>query len=235
MWLTCDKVKNCETTCGRLYKPCTQLAIRCSSGRCQCRNGYARDPETSNCVPVSKCSDYKSCPKNEVYLPCGQALNCETTCGSLFAFCDRVYKKCPEGCQCKEGYARDPVTNLCKPITKCEDYKPCPKNEEYQAKGFRCLESCDETLCARSTEMGGNDCFCKKGFVRISGECVPKSKCQCPKNMVWSDCGSICSDKCNRDYMPCPEICKIGCLCKEDYAMINDICQPRKLCNKMIN
>lgn len=123
--MTCDKIEICEKTCGQLYLSCTLQEIECSIGRCQCKSGFARHPKADKCVPTSKCEDFKPCSANEEWFPCGQAKYCDLTCGHLNEPCRRLYNmRCPEGCQCKDGFARNPTSRRCEPINKCPDYKP---------------------------------------------------------------------------------------------------------------
>lgn len=56
------------------------------------------------------------CPENETYLPCGPA--CQTECATLGQPCYIAYFRCPDGCYCNSGYARD-STGKCIPIEQC--------------------------------------------------------------------------------------------------------------------
>uniref|UniRef100_A0A1V1WBY6 Putative protease inhibitor n=1 Tax=Superstitionia donensis TaxID=311983 RepID=A0A1V1WBY6_9SCOR len=56
----------------------------------------------------------------------------------------------------------------------------------------------------------------------------------CEENEVYTKCGSIC-ESCD-DFItprPCPEICFIGCACKEGYFRdTNEKCIPAEECKK---
>lgn len=57
------------------------------------------------------------CGNNASYLECGP--NCETTCKTLGEKCTIVFKRCPYGCFCNEGFARDDNNNCIK-IDQCK-------------------------------------------------------------------------------------------------------------------
>lgn len=57
-----------------------------------------------------------NCPENEFYTECGD--NCQTECATLNQPCTIIYKRCPDGCYCNKGYARN-ANGKCIPIGQC--------------------------------------------------------------------------------------------------------------------
>ncbi|KAM7347814.1 venom serine protease inhibitor-like [Cochliomyia hominivorax] len=62
----------------------------------------------------------RKCPRNEFYTDCGNA--CQTECATLGDECLIRYIRCPDGCYCNEGYARD-ANRKCIPISQCPPKK----------------------------------------------------------------------------------------------------------------
>ncbi|XP_073828334.1 venom serine protease inhibitor [Musca autumnalis] len=58
----------------------------------------------------------KTCPKNEYYTSCGDS--CQTECATLNQPCLIRHFRCPDGCYCNKGYARN-NKGVCIPIAKC--------------------------------------------------------------------------------------------------------------------
>ncbi|XP_054728848.1 chymotrypsin-elastase inhibitor ixodidin [Anastrepha obliqua] len=58
----------------------------------------------------------KPCPPNETYTPCGSP--CQTECSTLNEPCRIQNIRCPDGCYCNEGYARD-SNGVCIPKKDC--------------------------------------------------------------------------------------------------------------------
>lgn len=48
--------------------------------------------------------------------------------------------------------------------------------------------------------------------------------------MKWYDCGTMCTDHCDKGMIMCKAICTQGCFCTDGYARIKDKCQPEDLC-----
>ncbi|XP_011177012.2 inducible metalloproteinase inhibitor protein [Zeugodacus cucurbitae] len=59
---------------------------------------------------------HKSCPDHETYTPCGAS--CQTECATLNEPCLIRNFRCPDGCYCDEGYARD-AKGACIPQAEC--------------------------------------------------------------------------------------------------------------------
>lgn len=114
--------------------------------------------------------------RNEVYLPCGEAKSCETTCGELYNTCTRRFIKCPEGCQCKEGFARDPRSKNCVRINTCPDHKKCPRNMNWLACGNACTDTCNKET-KRCTADCKEGCFCTGDWRRSNDTCIRKERC----------------------------------------------------------
>nr|XP_014092217.2 chymotrypsin-elastase inhibitor ixodidin [Bactrocera oleae] len=58
----------------------------------------------------------KSCPPHETCTPCGPS--CQTICATLNEPCLINYIRCPDGCYCDKGYARD-ANGACIPQEQC--------------------------------------------------------------------------------------------------------------------
>uniref|UniRef100_A0A1I8MAG7 TIL domain-containing protein n=1 Tax=Musca domestica TaxID=7370 RepID=A0A1I8MAG7_MUSDO len=61
----------------------------------------------------------RNCPPNEFYTPCGDS--CQTMCATLNQPCLIRHIRCPDGCYCNKGYARD-QSGTCIPIGTCPKY-----------------------------------------------------------------------------------------------------------------
>ncbi|XP_020802907.1 chymotrypsin inhibitor [Drosophila serrata] len=62
----------------------------------------------------------RACGANEKFLPCGPS--CQTECATLGDPCLVRHIRCPDGCYCNEGFARD-ASGTCIPINKCQKKK----------------------------------------------------------------------------------------------------------------
>ncbi|XP_060662797.1 inducible metalloproteinase inhibitor protein [Drosophila nasuta] len=67
-------------------------------------------------VSAQKYITPRDCPKNETYLPCGPS--CQTECATLNEPCLIRHIRCPDGCYCNKGYARN-AAGTCIPIGQC--------------------------------------------------------------------------------------------------------------------
>ncbi|KAH8394399.1 hypothetical protein KR222_002312 [Zaprionus bogoriensis] len=59
----------------------------------------------------------RTCGRHETYLSCGP--NCDTECATLGQPCLINYIRCPDGCYCNKGYARD-ASGSCIRISRCK-------------------------------------------------------------------------------------------------------------------
>ncbi|XP_055677620.1 zonadhesin-like isoform X2 [Lutzomyia longipalpis] len=225
----------CQVECSNLGQKCNVKNKRCSEG-CYCIPGYARKSPNGPCVPQYKCPQ-PFCPVNEVWLDCFQAPACDRECTEVGKQCDSVGSSCNAGCFCRLGYARHPSTGECIPTSKCPTSNPvsekCPWNEVFQQCEFRCTESCDTTLCSRVRQICEKGCFCKQGYARINGKCVPQASCSapaCPDNERFLECGNACTESCYKDVARCKPCDKSGCFCIEGYARIDGFCRPESQC-----
>uniref|UniRef100_A0A1B0CYV1 TIL domain-containing protein n=1 Tax=Phlebotomus papatasi TaxID=29031 RepID=A0A1B0CYV1_PHLPP len=112
---------------------------------------------------------------------------------------------CRTGCFCKPGYSRK--DGVCIPTDECQP-KCSDPNEEYTTCGNSCKEECNSQNCPAVCETG---CFCKPGYSRKDGTCVPTKQCT-PKcsdpNEQYLTCGNSCKEQCNSLY--CPALCMRG-------------------------
>ncbi|XP_055677618.1 zonadhesin-like [Lutzomyia longipalpis] len=223
----------CQVECSNLGKDCPIRNVKCTSG-CFCKAGYARDGPGGPCIPQKSCS-YPYCPKNEVWLICGQAPACQVTCEALDGDCEgRKYSNyCPYGCYCAKGYARHPETGECIRKNDCPKEPVCGANEEYAACGYRCKETCLANSKSCLFEKCEAGCFCSKGYVRINGKCVPADNCvkKCPPNEEYNSCGKRCDESCDKPEGSCKyEICEKGCFCINGYKRVGGVCVPLSNC-----
>lgn len=58
----------------------------------------------------------KVCSENEKYFDCGSS--CDTECFRLNEPCNIRHIRCPDGCYCVDGYARND-NRKCVPISEC--------------------------------------------------------------------------------------------------------------------
>ncbi|KRF98850.1 uncharacterized protein Dwil_GK27284 [Drosophila willistoni] len=58
----------------------------------------------------------RECPPNETFLPCGPS--CQTECSTLGQPCLVRHIRCPDGCYCNKGYARN-ARGTCIPQAQC--------------------------------------------------------------------------------------------------------------------
>lgn len=238
----CVQRDQCSDPCGKneVFSECgNQCNEQCGSGilcpqvcqkGCFCKPGHFR--ANGKCVPKQDCPPTSTCGRNEVWLGCGDAPNCDRTCDTLGETCTIIHIKCPEGCYCKSGYARDPQTNQCIKTRDCPSKECRGTNEIFKACGSDCDEQCDSnSVC---TEQCSEGCFCKRNFVRINGQCVPKDKCSqsCDRNQVYNSCGLRCKENCDDTLcLRVREICQPGCFCKDGYKDVNGKCLPPGQCS----
>uniref|UniRef100_A0A336LS86 CSON014544 protein n=1 Tax=Culicoides sonorensis TaxID=179676 RepID=A0A336LS86_CULSO len=104
--------------------PCTDTChkhlVRCMEQHipgCYCIDGYARDLETNQCRPYP-CEE---CGANAEWVNC--ASSCDNHCDFVLKrdHCKINHIRCPDGCRCKEGYARatSEPNSTCIPVNEC--------------------------------------------------------------------------------------------------------------------
>ncbi|KAM4652245.1 mucin-19-like [Discoglossus pictus] len=212
----------------------------CAEG-CFCKDGLVLLKKDSNiCVEKSKCPN-KDCPENMEFTTCGTL--CPRTCDNKDALINCLAGCSDKKCICKEGYVLlNQSSNICVTERECP-VKVCPENQVYQTCGTKCPSTCDNYMEDMACiDMCAEGCFCKDGLVLLNKDsniCVEKSKCpnkDCPENMEFNPCGTLCPRTCdNKDYaMKCIAGCsKNKCFCKEGYVLLNqnsNICVRESEC-----
>jgi hypothetical protein len=139
-----------------------------------------------------------SCAENEIFTNCTLS-QFQSTCWNRHIRFDETSISCSPGCDCRDGFVRDPQTYnisyhtllvvLYMYMYKCIDKKNCirtpavgvcPRNEFWSSCGFRCDKTCDfvenRDLTCRSCIQG---CICQNGFVRstLTGQCIMEKDC----------------------------------------------------------
>ncbi|KAM8721438.1 hypothetical protein ACLKA7_007330 [Drosophila subpalustris] len=59
----------------------------------------------------------RNCSSHETYLPCGPS--CQSECATLGQPCLIRHIRCPDGCYCDEGFARN-AAGTCIPVSQCK-------------------------------------------------------------------------------------------------------------------
>ena len=122
------------------------------------------------------------CIENEIFTSCSLS-QFQPTCWNKHIYFDKTSISCEPGCDCKEGFVRDPNTYKCLSTKNCSKTPRvgiCPKNEIWSDCGFRCDKTCrfieNRDFICRSCVEG---CVCQKGFVRntLTGQCVNQKDC----------------------------------------------------------
>eukprot|EP00099_Drosophila_melanogaster_P000927 NP_001036256.2 uncharacterized protein Dmel_CG42259, isoform A [Drosophila melanogaster] len=60
----------------------------------------------------------RRCPANETFLACGP--DCQTECATLGKPCLVRHIRCPDGCYCNKGFARN-AAGTCIPLRRCNE------------------------------------------------------------------------------------------------------------------
>lgn len=240
----------CEATC---WTP-ANTSCACVPG-CVCGPGLVRDPITFKCIPIKQCPLRKpgQCPYNEQWTDCDGDKGCQKTCDTLNA---QPKCGCTPGCACKKGNVRSPISGYCIPISACENCpvgyakdpstnkcnfccQDCPENEEYSDCGTACEREChvkDPPVCTLKCVQG---CFCKPGYIRQKGICIPESLCKRKKNLRVF----FREIKSTNEFLPaCPKNESFSCgnpSCEKDCSNYKDICtivnvrcEDKCYCNK---
>uniref|UniRef100_A0A0N4ZVX4 TIL domain-containing protein n=1 Tax=Parastrongyloides trichosuri TaxID=131310 RepID=A0A0N4ZVX4_PARTI len=219
---------HCEATCGMdEHAPCI---LSCGPPKCQCANGFRRDPVSNQCVPPEQCSSRvaraapMSCGMNEVFVECSS--KCEGTCSNQNPTC--VTACGPPACQCAKGYVRAPMSGDCIKPKECNaPPKPeCGQNAMYVECSTRCEATCEDQTPACNRMCGPPKCQCLQGFVKdlSTGECILPRKCkkqseqECDKNEELVKCSTACEPSCAEKNPVCVKKCgPPKCQCKEGF------------------
>ncbi|XP_063706436.1 mucin-5B-like [Culicoides brevitarsis] len=123
--------------------------------------------------------------------------------------------ECTFGYFCQEGFRRHSNGTCIR-----EEFCPCWRpNEQWTDCGSWCGEDCpkyDNTACKGTCEKG---CYCKPGFQRFDGVCVPQEKCpkpKCKKPNEKFTRGNFCAEKCFAKV--CTRELTLGCFCLAGFS-----------------
>ncbi|XP_059621108.1 zonadhesin-like [Phlebotomus argentipes] len=218
-------VAETECTCGdnEEYRPSSECIEECGQDedtckdapvwkRCSCIAQFKRVDGV--CVPDTTCE----CPENEHM----DSLNsCYETCGTNLHDCTQepVVRKC----YCDLGFVR--VDGVCVADSACE----CPENSEY-VHGNECYETCgsDPIECGKLPCQ--KSCHCSEGFVRIDGNCVADSECECPDTEEYVY-GNDCIENCFLSLSDCRQFeSHKRCTCLDGFKRISGVCVPDTEC-----
>lgn len=190
---------------------------------CYCDKGFVNIG--GECRPEKECWNPPECRRPFEWRECGN--QCENLCPDEAVFCGR---ECVPGCYCPldtvyfDGKCV-PKSEYCPITPQCA----CGANETW-TYGNECTEMCGQgsVYCEGKLRQG---CFCKDGFVRIDGKCVPERECyNCKEYGYYDECGDPCQNLCSRDSYECSLIdrCVPGCYCPRDQVLVNRECVPKE-------
>ncbi|XP_069057156.1 epidermal growth factor-like protein [Pleurodeles waltl] len=222
--------RSCQRTCQNISnmgptKSCTE---ECQPG-CSCVFGYVL--QNGKCIPEKNCP----CTENAEYKECGGV--CRFTCEDVAnmgapKICPMI---CTGGCACKDGYALQ--SGKCIPQKEC----PCKENAQYNDCGT-CRRTCEDVAnnvtekpCTKDCKYG---CFCNKGYVLNSTECVLEKECPCNNHAHYETCGTACPITCDNHLNPpksCIEPCVLGCFCDKGYVKSGNTCVRPEQCPRTIS
>ena len=109
----------CEPKCGD--KKDMACILMCMPAKCQCSQGFVRNPASGQCVSPVDCppsTNSSRCGRNEVYSECA---TCDPSCSEPNPICAEY---CRQGCQCVPGTVRN-AANQCVPQSKCSPRLTC--------------------------------------------------------------------------------------------------------------
>ncbi|XP_075047579.1 serine protease inhibitor swm-1-like [Mixophyes fleayi] len=113
--------------------------------------------------------------------------------------------------------------------TNSESPIMCEENKEFLECGSACPTNCSHyDVPPGCTKQCVRGCFCMEDYLpNESGVCVLKKLCEsCKGNTVYSGCGTACPTTCDNMFdtgeKDCLAVCKIGCVCKPGYVLLNE-------------
>lgn len=176
--------------------------------KCDCNQGFAMNPTTKRCDPVSQPS---ICNTYQEYDPITRTCKCKTGMGILSSGQCGV---------CPAGSIPDKFTQYC---VACNNGK-IPQNgvcvcPQLMDNSGQCYS------CARNEEVQGSVCVCKRGYRKNPATGFCQASCPPPTYMIDGACG-ICMLPSTYDNQ------LEQCLCPRNYMKNNrGICQPINSCN----
>lgn len=221
------------------FTPCTGGKV-CESGKCKCPPNRPYLNQKGECVecnqdtPLSPCQvcdngiiKGKNCPEGVLNPNTCECVECVKS-----SDCKKPNEKCgPNGCECEDGFIRNPATGDCEPSPdcvrdedcgncrkckengKCGDYECPPGYTPSNTPGECCVKLCDcsNPSCPpgyKCINLDGTKCFCQNCNLKCNNGKCPEG-CLCGNN---SNCHpNPCGGKCDPNN-PCPN----GCGCDEN-------------------
>nr|CAH7720235.1 unnamed protein product [Callosobruchus chinensis] len=237
--------KSCPLTCDELDGSSCDGEISYDPG-CYCSEGFLR--KNGICIPKDKCNNlgrsYTKCPESEVFLnyrPCRESCD-----DSDYKSCDREKIHSP-GCYCAPGYRRK--NGICIPKKECQTIRANDKNQEcgeheIYMSNKPCHITCRDLIGYKDCQgrQYAPGCYCKPGYLKKDGRCIPKEECLEFKEKNSDSCGV---NEVYLKYTPCLQTCADlgrgtcgeearryapGCYCADGYLRRNGECVPEDEC-----
>lgn len=210
----CDPVTDECTDCLKTGD-CTGPNERCIDKKCECEEGFYRDPFTKLCVEKPECEFDSQCP------PCH--ICTATGCQPIVCPADHICvpgRGCVKICDCSQALCDDgsPCVNLNGEVCYCSTCPPgpCVNNGDCGPNCHCTPQGCMPNPCKGKCESGldcGKGCGCNtnKDCVPCASlsceECANTPGCECKDNVnckAVPDCGGPCTNAGD-----CPDGC--GC------------------------
>jgi hypothetical protein len=228
------------------FTPCKNGQV-CEGGKCKCPPSKPYKNQKGECVECNESTALSPCQfcdggviKNKT---CPEGVLNPDTCLCVSCLkdsdCNKPNEKCgPNGCECIDGFRRNPVTGDCEPRPictrdidcgdcgkcladgNCGDYVCPPGYAPSKIPGECCVKLCDcsNPSCppgSKCINLDGTQCYCQDCNVKCdNGKCPDGCMCKDGTNCAPNPCGGKCDPN-----TPCPP----GCGCDE-----NGDCVPCK-------
>lgn len=194
--------------------------------RCRCPLGTIRvSAGIDKCVLPDKCPK-KTCPGNLVYRQCGS--RCTPTCRDPHVMCPKICDR--PRCECPPGTVLSSKDKCISPeqcpvqTTTTVPPKRCSGDLVFSRCGSMCTFTCETRSMACAAGCAEPRCQCPGGTVLVGKdkcidpeECpkvnvtttpsVPEQPIVCSGDLVFRECGSMCTFTCDTQVMLCPLAC----------------------------